>query len=61
MNARGFFGISDTVNKGYERIRVNMQVKSEAGVETLTALAMHSPVYEMVSRAVPVEFSLTKI
>ena len=61
MNARGFFGISETVNKGYERIRVNMQVKSEADVETLTALAMHSPVYEMVSRAVPVEFSMTKI
>ncbi len=61
MNARGFFGISDKVDKGYRRIRVNMQVKSEADTETLTALAMHSPVYEMVSRSVPVEFSMTKI
>lgn len=61
MNARGFFGISDKVNKGYQRIRVNMQVKSDADVETLTALAMHSPVYEVVSKAVPVEFHLEKI
>jgi uncharacterized OsmC-like protein len=61
MNARGFFGISDDVNKGYERIRVDMQVKSDADVETLTALAMHSPVYEVVSRSVPVEFNMTKI
>jgi uncharacterized OsmC-like protein len=61
MNARGFFGISDEVKKGYERIRVNMRVKSDADVETLTAMAMHSPVYEMISKSVPVEFSMTKI
>lgn len=59
MNARGFFGISDEVNKGYERIRVNMRVKSNASVDTLTKLAMYSPVYEMVSKAVPVDFTLT--
>ena len=59
MNSRGFFGLSENVSKGYERIRVNMRVASNASVETLTALAMNSPVYEMVSKAVPVEFSLT--
>ncbi len=61
MNVRGYFGISDEINRGYERIRVNMQVKSPADVDTLTALAMYSPVYEMVSRGVPVEFTMTKI
>ena len=61
MNVRGYFGISDEVNRGYECIRVNMQVKSDADVETLTALAMHSPVYEVVSRSVPVKFNMTKI
>jgi uncharacterized OsmC-like protein len=61
MNARGFFGISDTVDKGYGKIRVNMQVKSEADVETLTKLAMYSPVYEVISRSVPIDFTLTKI
>ncbi len=61
MDARGFFGISDEVNKGYERITVNMRVKSDADVDTLTTLAMYSPVYEMISRSVPVNFTLTKI
>jgi uncharacterized OsmC-like protein len=61
MNARGFFGISDTVDKGYKQIRVNMQVKSDADEETLTKLAMYSPVYEVISRSVPVDFTLTKI
>ncbi len=61
MNARGFFGISDTVDKGYGKIRVNMRVKSDADVETLTKLAMYSPVYEVISRSVPVDFTLTRI
>ena len=60
LNSRGFFGISEDVSKGYERIRVNMRVKSQASVETLTELAMHSPVYEMISKAVPVKFTLLK-
>ena len=59
LNARGFFGISDDVNRGYKNIRVNMHVKSPADVETLTKLAMHSPVFEMVSKAIPVDFTLT--
>jgi uncharacterized OsmC-like protein len=61
MNARGFFGISEKVNKGYKQIRVNMRVNSDADVDTLTRLAMYSPVYEVISRSVPVEFTLTKI
>lgn len=60
MNAKGFFGISDKVNKGYERIRINIQVKSDADVDTLKSLAMHSPVYEVVSRAVPVDMTISK-
>jgi uncharacterized OsmC-like protein len=60
LNSRGFFGISDKVNKGYERVRVKMHVKSDASVEKLTELAMHSPVYEMVSKAVPVNFTLLR-
>ena len=61
MDARGFFGISEDVNKGFEHIRVAMKVKSDADEETLIKLAMYSPVYEMVSKAIPVEFNLTKI
>lgn len=61
MNARGLFGISEEINKGYERVRVNMRVESDADVETLTKLAMFSPVYEVISRSVPVDFTMIKI
>lgn len=61
MNARGFFGITNDGPRGYQRIRVNMQVKGDADVETLTRFAMYSPVYDVISRAVPVEFKLTKL
>jgi uncharacterized OsmC-like protein len=57
-DARGFFGISDEVRKGFSSIRVDMRVASQADVETLTELAMFSPVFEMISRALPVEFNL---
>ena len=61
MDARGFFGVSDEVDKGYHHIRVNIRVKSPTDVESIKTLAMYSPVYEMVSRSVPVELSITKI
>jgi uncharacterized OsmC-like protein len=61
MDARGFFGVSDKVNRGYERIRVDMGVKSDADLDALQNMAMYSPVYEVVSRSVPVDFKITKI
>jgi uncharacterized OsmC-like protein len=61
MDARGFFGVSDEVNRGYNRVRVNIEVKSDADQDTIEALAMYSPVYEMVARAVPVELNIIKI
>ncbi len=59
MDVRGLFGLADDVRKGFSKVAVNMRVKSEASVEELTELALHSPVYEMVSRSLPVEFTLT--
>ena len=61
MDARGFFGISDEVDKGYKCIKVRMRVKGNAEIDALTEMAMYSPVYEMISRTVPVNFEITKI
>lgn len=60
MDARGFFGVSDKVNKGYHQIRVNIQVTSDTDVDTVKALAMYSPVYEVISRSVTVDLTITK-
>ena len=59
VDVRGLFGLSDDVRKGFNKITVNMRVKSEASAEELTELALYSPVYDMVSRSLPVEFTLT--
>ena len=60
MDVRGLFGLADDVRKGFNKVTVNMRVKSEASVEELTELALYSPVYDIVSRSLPVEFTLTK-
>ena len=59
MDVRGLFGLSDDVRKGFNKVTVDMRVKSKASVDELTELALFSPVYEMVSRSLPVEFRLT--
>lgn len=59
MDVRGLFGLSEDVRKGFNNVTVSMRVKSEADPEELTKLALYSPVYDIVSRSLPVEFSLT--
>jgi uncharacterized OsmC-like protein len=59
MDVRGLFGLSDEVRKGFEKVTVDMRVKSGASAEELTELALFSPVYDIVSRSLPVELTLT--
>lgn len=59
MDVRGLFGMADDVRKGFSKVTVDMRVKSAATPEELTELAMFSPVHDIVSNSLPVEFSLT--
>lgn len=59
MDVRGLFGLSDDVRKGFSKVAVNMCVKSDASVEELTEMALYSPVYDIVSKSLPAEFTLT--
>jgi len=59
MDARGFFGVSDDVRRGYHRIVVDIHARAPVDEETIRNLASYSPVYEMVSRALPVELNIT--
>jgi uncharacterized OsmC-like protein len=59
MDVRGLFGLADDVRKAPNKVTVHMRVKSEASAEELTELAMYSPVYDMLSQSLPVEFTLT--
>jgi uncharacterized OsmC-like protein len=61
IDVRGFFGLSDEVRKGFNQVRVRMQVKSEASVEQLREMAMYSAVYDIVSNSLPVDFIIEKV
>jgi uncharacterized OsmC-like protein len=56
----GFLGLSTSVRKGYQGIRVTMRVKSDAPAEKLAALCKFSPVYDTVSNPVPVTLEVQK-
>ena len=53
LDIQGMLGVSDKVRKGYQNIRVNLKVKSDAPAETLTELCQFSPVFDIVSNPVP--------
>ena len=61
IDLRGFLGISQSVRKGYQAVRVTFKVDSDADVETLKELAMFSPVYDIVSNSLPVELVVESV
>jgi hypothetical protein len=58
LDLRGFLGLSETVRKGYSSIRVLMRVKTTAAPETIKAITQMSPVFDVVSKSVPVTVSI---
>jgi len=42
-------------------VRVRMEVRSAADPDTLRELALFSPVYDIISNSLPVEFELVKV
>jgi len=61
MDARGLFGLSDDVHKGYDNVQVIMRVKTDATAETIRGLALYSPVFEMISGSLPVDLTVEKL
>ena len=60
LDLRGFLGLDETVRKGFSTVRVTMRVESEADVETLEPLVQFSPVYDIVSKSLPVDVRVEK-
>jgi hypothetical protein len=61
LDVRGMLGLSDDSRKAYNAVRIRMQVKSAADASTLEELAKFSPVYDMISNSLPVEFDLENV
>jgi uncharacterized OsmC-like protein len=58
LDLHGFLGISDAVRPGYQAIQIKFRIEGDASREELEDLVQHaknlSPVYDVVSRSVPV-------
>ena len=61
LDLKGFLGLDSNVRKGFSVVRVAMHVKSDADAQTLKSLAEFSPVYDIVSKSLPVEISIEKM
>ena len=61
LDLRGFFGISEGVIPGYQEIRANFKVKTDAeNLETLKELIKLSPVCDVVSSGTRVNVQIEK-
>ena len=60
LDLRGFLGLSTEVRKGFSTVRVRMFVDSEASMATLRELAQFSPVFDIVSKSLPVELTVER-
>lgn len=58
LDVQGFLGMSPSIRKGYQAIRMRMRIKTEGSAELLRQLADFSPVYDVVSRSVPVDLTI---
>jgi len=62
IDLRGFLGISKDVSPGYKEIRMNFKIESDAPAEQLKELIEFapslSPVFNTITRAVPVKVKL---
>jgi uncharacterized OsmC-like protein len=60
LDLRGFLGLSDEVRKGFHDVRVRMVVASDADASALCDLVRYSPVYDIVSKLLPVDVRVEK-
>lgn len=60
LDLRGFLSIAKDVPKGYQAIRVTFRVKTDAPKGEIAEFYKFSPVYAMVSAAVPIEVKIEK-
>jgi uncharacterized OsmC-like protein len=58
LDLHGFLRLDENVRNGYQNVRVSFKVKSDASPDQLADLARISPVFDIVSNAVPIEVDI---
>jgi uncharacterized OsmC-like protein len=61
IDLRGFLGLTNEVRRGYQNIRVNFKVKTDAeNIEKLKALSKLSPVFDVTSNGTKVDVQIER-
>jgi uncharacterized OsmC-like protein len=60
LDLQGFLGLREDVRPGYQGIRAKFRVRSDAPTEELASYVKFSPVYDVVSKSVPVSVEVEK-
>ena len=60
LDLQGFLGVSDTVNKGYNEIRVKFKVKGDPTAEQIKEMVKCSPVYDTLIRPIQIKIEVEK-
>ncbi len=60
LDLQGFLGLSPEVRPGFQTIRATFRVKSDGSAEQLESYIKRSPVFDVVSRSVPVTVRIEK-
>ena len=55
LDLQGIFNLDPNVRPGFQKIQVKFKIKTDAPVEALESYYHFSPVYDVVSKSVPVE------
>jgi len=60
IDLHGFLGLDPEVRTGFNGIKFQIKVKSDASVEQLEQLAKFSPVFDMITNPTPVSIEIVK-
>ncbi|WP_447964605.1 OsmC family protein [Nitrospira sp. Ecomares 2.1] len=61
LDSRGFLGLSNKVRSGFENIRVNCKIKTDAeNIEKLKTLSTLSPLFDMTSHGTNVQVDIER-
>ena len=58
LDLRGLFDLDKSVRAGYQKIQVDFKVKTDAPKEKISEFFRFSPVYDVVSKSVPIEITV---
>ena len=58
LDMQGLFNLDSSVRPGYQKIKVHFKIQTDAPKEELVKYYHFSPVFDVVSKSVPVEVNI---